>query len=65
MSLLKEKCKKCGYERILRIENPKKCPKCGHNPTAKIYTPRMSKKAEALPRKENRHSQQHRGVTVE
>jgi rubrerythrin len=36
MSIVKEKCEKCGHERILRTEKPKKCPECGHVKGSKI-----------------------------
>jgi predicted RNA-binding Zn-ribbon protein involved in translation (DUF1610 family) len=57
MSLLKEVCKKCGHERILRTETPQRCPKCGHEPQARIYNTKNSKKASVTPRQENHASQ--------
>jgi rubrerythrin len=37
-------CKKCGHERIPRVEKPLKCPVCGHIPGTQIRI-----KKEAIP----------------
>lgn len=36
MSIVKEKCAKCGWERVLRKEGSGRCPKCGHVKGARI-----------------------------
>ncbi len=42
MSIVKEKCVKCSYERVLRKEGANRCPKCGHVKGTRINKKQVS-----------------------